>query len=255
MRLTTGPRENRHRPAVDPLFRSAAFHFGPRAIGIILSGNQNDGTAGLLRIKQGGGVAIVQDPVSALFSGMPRSAIGHGPVDHIVEPRLMGDLLKGLLAGQGGARKEARQPMTIDAMPPEAEIAREDRAHRPGVPSTQACPECHGVLWETQEGDLLKFRCRVGHGYTGEALLAHQVEQLEVAVWTALRSLEEHQALARRLAARSVRHGHSHAAAAFTEQAVDAEHRASLIRTALRLAHGESEAVTNEAAAARSGAR
>ena len=89
------------------------------------------------------------------------------------------------------------------------------------------------MLWETQEGGLLEFRCRVGHGYTAEALLVHQAEQLEVALWTALRALEEHQALARRLAARSVRQGHSHSAAAFTEQAVDAEHHASTIRNVL----------------------
>jgi two-component system, chemotaxis family, protein-glutamate methylesterase/glutaminase len=247
VRLTAGPKENRHRPAVDPLFRSAAEHYGARAVGIVLSGNQNDGTAGLLRLKNAGGIAMVQDPATALFPSMPRSALEHVPVDYVVAPARMGAVLRGLVSGTESSRIEASVPMTIDAVPPEspeAVIAREDRATRPGVPSTQACPECHGVLWESQEGDLLEFRCRVGHAYTAEALFAHQSEQLEVALWTALRALEEHQALAKRLAARSARQGHSLSAAAFTEQAVDAEHHASLIRTVLRLPQTEPEPET-----------
>jgi two-component system chemotaxis response regulator CheB len=238
MCLTSGPRENRHRPAIDPLFRSAARHYGPQAIGVVLSGNQNNGTAGLLRLKQSGGLAIVQDPASALFPAMPTSAMSHTPVDYVATPKEIGAMLAGVVSGEAGARTEASTSMTIDPDPSdllEGELALEDRAIRPGIPSTQACPECHGVLWESQEGDLLEFRCRVGHAYTAETLIAHQSEQLEVALWTALRALEEHQALARRLAARSFRQGQNHSAAAFTEQAVDAQHHASLIRTALRL--------------------
>ncbi|MFL5490512.1 MAG: chemotaxis protein CheB, partial [Gemmatimonadales bacterium] len=98
---------------------------------------------------------------------------------------------------------------------------------------TMTCPECHGTLWEVKDNALVRFRCRVGHAYSDEALLVHQSEQLEAALWTALRALEEHSALARRLAGRANSRGHSHSASSFTEQAMDAEHHASVIRTAL----------------------
>ena len=113
------------------------------------------------------------------------------------------------------------------------EVALEDRKTQIGVPSTMACPECHGVLWEHRDRDVLAFRCRVGHAFTEEALLSIQAEQLETALWTALRALEEHSALSRRLAARAAHGGHSHSASVFTEHAMDAEHHASTIRQVL----------------------
>lgn len=108
-----------------------------------------------------------------------------------------------------------------------------DRQTQPGSPATMTCPECHATLWETREGGLVHFRCRVGHAYTAESLLAHQADQLEAALWTALRSLEEHAALSRRLAARANTRGHAHSASALTEQAMEAEHHASTIRNVL----------------------
>jgi two-component system chemotaxis response regulator CheB len=113
------------------------------------------------------------------------------------------------------------------------EVAIEDRKTQAGIPSTMSCPECHGVLWEHRDGNVLAFRCRVGHAFTEEALLAIQAEQLEAALWTALRALEEHSALSRRLAARAATRGHSHSASTFTEHAMDAEHHASTIRSVL----------------------
>src|SRR5215216_964210 len=150
-RLTRGPKENGHRPAVDPLFRTAALSYGPRVVGIILSGNLNDGTAGLLRIKQRGGVAIVQDPETALYQGMPRSAIEHVAVDHVLTIQEISELLAEL------ARRpvESLEVSGISAEPrsdvPADEIAIVDRQTQPGMPSTMSCPECHGVLWEVKE--------------------------------------------------------------------------------------------------------
>jgi two-component system, chemotaxis family, protein-glutamate methylesterase/glutaminase len=233
VRLTRGPKENGHRPALDPLFRTAAFSYGSRVVGVILSGNLNDGTAGLLRIKQRGGVAIVQDPETALYQGMPRSAIEHVAVDHVLPVREISGLVTELASQPVGF-------LEVDGMSqetvPEAkadEVAMSDRQQQPGVPSTMSCPECHGVLWEVKNDQLVQFRCRVGHAYSAEALLVHQSEQLEAALWTALRSLEEHTALARRLAARAEGKGHKHSASSFTEQAMDAEHHASVIRAVL----------------------
>jgi two-component system chemotaxis response regulator CheB len=237
IRLATGPKENGHRPAVDPLFRTAADVYGPRVIGVVLSGSQNDGTAGLLSIRRAGGTAVIQDPDSALYPSMPRSALEHAGADHVLPVEQMAALLVRLTSEPVPAQ-EAQDTMTdedfeLQEIEDEEALVQQDRASQPGIPSTQTCPECHGTLWEVQDSGILKFRCRVGHSYTAEALAGHQAEQLEAALWTALRALEEHGALARRLAARALGAGHTHSAARFTEEAMDAEHHASVVRTVL----------------------
>jgi two-component system, chemotaxis family, protein-glutamate methylesterase/glutaminase len=251
VRLSRGPKENGHRPAVDPMFRTAAHSYGPRVVGVLLSGNLNDGTAGLLSIKQRGGMAVVQSLDTAMYQGMPRSAIEHVAVDHVLPPADISELLAEL-ALQPAPPLEVIS-MSDDVAPDQQadEFALADRHVQPGVPSTMSCPECHGVLWEVKEGELVRFRCRVGHAYSDEALLVHQSEQLEAALWTALRALEEHSALSRRLSARANSRGHSHSASAFTEQAMDAEHHASFIRNVLHA--GIRTAESPEAAVAAAG--
>jgi len=233
IRLTKGPKENGHRPALDPLFRTAAHSYGPRVIGVVLSGNLNDGTAGLLTIKQRDGIAVVQSLESALYQGMPRSAIEHVAVDHVLAPSEIPLVLSELALETVPHLKVVPMSQDLSAEQQADEFALADRHTQPGVPSTMSCPECHGTLWEVRDEDLVRFRCRVGHAYSDEALLVHQSEQLEAAMWTALRALEEHSALARRLAGRANSRGHSHSASSFTEQAMDAEHHASVIRTVL----------------------
>jgi two-component system, chemotaxis family, protein-glutamate methylesterase/glutaminase len=233
VRLSRGPKENGHRPAIDPLFRTAAHSYGPRVMGVVLSGNLNDGTAGLLSIKQRDGIAIVQSLETALYSGMPRSAIDHVAVDHVLAPSEIPLVLSELALEPVPHLKVVPMSQDLPAEQQADEFALADRHKQPGVPSTMTCPECHGTLWEVKDEELVRFRCRVGHAYSDEALLVHQSEQLEAALWTALRSLEEHSALARRLAARANSRGHAHSASSFTEQAVDAEHHASVIRRVL----------------------
>jgi two-component system, chemotaxis family, protein-glutamate methylesterase/glutaminase len=202
-------------------------------VGVILSGNLNDGTAGLLRIKQLGGVAIIQNPESALYQGMPRSALEHVAVDHVLPVHDIAGRVTDLADRPIGPVEVAAMPKDFTSDDQAEEIATADRHQQPGVPSTMACPECHGVLWEAKDEELVHFRCRVGHAYSAEALLVHQSEQLEAALWTALRALEEHSALARRLAGRAGARGHRHSASSFPEQAMDAEHHVSVIRTVL----------------------
>jgi two-component system chemotaxis response regulator CheB len=237
LRVSRGPKENGHRPAIDPLFRSAAHQYGRRVIGVLLSGNLSDGTAGLLTIKQWGGIAIVQDPESALHPGMPRSAIECVPVDHVLPVPAIPELLAELTAGRTPSGKDRvmaqADPLDLSTDSTLDQAAIEDRKTQVGMPSTMSCPECHGVLWEHRDGNVLAFRCRVGHAFAEEALLAIQADQLEAALWTALRALEEHASLSRRMATRAADRGHSHSASTFTEHAMDSEHHASTIRTVL----------------------
>jgi two-component system chemotaxis response regulator CheB len=231
--LSRGPKENGSRPAIDPLFRSAAGAYGSRVVGVVLSGNLNDGTAGLLKIKQRGGLAVVQSLETSLYPSMPQSAMENVAVDHVLPPSEIPTVLNELAAQPAELVEVPSMTEELDQADPADEVAIADRHTQPGVPSTMACPECHGVLWEVKDGELVKFRCRVGHAYSDEALLAHQSQNLEAALWTALRALEEHSALARRLAGRANSRGHARTASAFTEQAMDAEHHASVIRSVL----------------------
>ena len=233
IRVSRGPKENGSRPAIDPLFRTAARSYGPRVIGVILSGNLNDGTAGLITIKQRGGVAMVQTLESALYPGMPTSAMEHLAVDYALPPGEIAELLTELAQQPVDALEGRAMSNEIDPVDQQDEVSNEDRYTQPGIPSTMSCPECHGVLWEMKDQDLVRFRCRVGHTYSAEALLVHQSQNLEAALWTALRALEEHSALSRRLASRASSRGHARSASTFTEQAMDAEHHASVIRTVL----------------------
>jgi two-component system, chemotaxis family, protein-glutamate methylesterase/glutaminase len=232
--LSTGPRENGYRPAIDPLFRSAARFFGTRTVAVVLSGALDDGTAGLVAVKRAGGVTMVQDPDDALYQGMPSSAIEHNRVDRVLPAHaIAGEIAR--LAGD----PDAEQPPA--ALPPESGLVKvEDgmanlsmsavKGGNPGRPSAFSCPDCNGVLWELHDGDLIRFRCRVGHAWSPESLLSEQREQLEAALWIALRSLEERASLARRLAGPARQRGHRITAARFEEQAAESGNAAELVR-------------------------
>jgi two-component system chemotaxis response regulator CheB len=235
IRLYRGPRENGNRPAVDPMFRSAALAYGPRVVGVVLSGSLDDGTSGLLAIKRRGGIAVVQDPDDAMFSSMPQSAIDHVRVDHVVKLDRIGALLNDL-AQQPAPVEE--QPVSDDARKEteysELDLARiEDVGEHPGDLAPFGCPDCGGTLWELREGNLVRFRCRVGHAWTSEALLASQAETLDAALWTALRALEESASLSRELAERARGRGNDRMAERMADHAELAERRASTIRDVL----------------------
>lgn len=237
VRLPRGPRENGHRPAVDALFRTAARAYGRRVVGAVLSGTLDDGTAGLLAIKARGGVAVAQDPTDALFSGMPASAIENVAVDHVVPLSEIAPLLV-QLAHLRVKEEEMDQPARDREMDQESNIAALDMdavegKDRPGKPSGFSCPECHGVLWEQPDDALLRFRCRVGHAYSADTLLAEQSGGLETALWMALRALEEKAALAHRIATHAQQRNHAALAGRFEEQQRDSEQHAEIIRRLL----------------------
>ncbi|HEX6037151.1 chemotaxis protein CheB [Longimicrobium sp.] len=245
VRLVAGPRENGAIPAVDPLFRSAARWHGERVIGVVLSGNLDDGAAGLVAIKHRGGVAVAQDPDTALYDGMPRSAVETARVDHVVPVERVGALLCELVVRPPGAADPGGTP--VNHTPTETMDERIEREsdimemqpselgddERPGELSGFTCPECHGALWEIQEGEVLRYRCRVGHGYSADAMLAEQGRDVEAALWIAFRALRERAALCRRMAQRMAGRGQQVLAARQLEEAADAEQRAGVLRQVL----------------------
>jgi len=235
MRLVRGPRENNHRPAVDPTLRTAARVYGPRVVGVVLSGALDDGTAGMVAVKRRGGIAVVQDPKDALFPDMPRSVMEAIDIDYCLPKAELASLLVRL----------SHESVAVDVVPPVPEDLQKEAAieavemetleneERPGTPSVFGCPECGGVLWELQDGGSLRFRCRVGHAFGADGLLAAQSEGLDVALWTAFRTLEENAALARRIAIRARESQRTASARMFEKRAQRAERQAQVIRRAL----------------------
>jgi two-component system, chemotaxis family, protein-glutamate methylesterase/glutaminase len=203
LRVTKGPRENRFRPAIDPLFRTAAQVYGPGAIGVVLTGHLDDGTAGLWAIKRLGGTAVVQDPADAMYPSMPESALRHVEADHRVPLADIAPLLARLTAAPVAEPEPASVP---EAMEVEVKIAKEHNPvdaglERIGEPSSFACPECHGVLLQLKEGGRMRFRCHTGHAYSLDSLLAEIGESIEASVWNTIRALEEGGLLLERMGA------------------------------------------------------
>ena len=233
LQVTRGPRENRHRPAVDPLFRSAALVAGPRAIAVVLTGALDDGTAGMLAINRAGGIGVAQDPADALYPSMPSSAIAHARVDHVVPLAGMAGLLVRLVSEPHAAAVDPGS--TEGDLKLEQGIAALDRAalagdDRPGQPSPYSCPECGGVLWEIRDATFARYRCRVGHAYSPETMLGAQDDLLEEALWSAMKTLEESARLSQRLAANERERGRTWMAERFEEKEADARKRADVIR-------------------------
>jgi two-component system chemotaxis response regulator CheB len=237
IRVTHGPKENRYRPAVDPLFRSAARAYGPRVVGVILTGALDDGTAGLRDVKQRGGVAVVQDPLDALYPGMPKSALANVRVDYCLPLAEIAPTLVRLAhepAAEEGAYPVPDELEIENSITENSYEADMEAVGKLGVPSNFTCPECHGTLWEIRDGELLRFRCHVGHAYSADSLLAEQDENLENTLWAAVRALEENAHLARRVAKRlRERDPQSRVAERIGERAQNTEQHAQLLRQML----------------------
>ena len=237
IRLVRGPREHGVRPAVDPLFRSAAQSFGPRVVGVILSGNLDDGTAGLEMVKGRGGTSLVQNPEEAQYSGMIDSAIRNRCADEILPAVGIAARLVELSKVGAEEPEEAMFESEERAEDEEKEVAIEEldfaQLHgddQPGVVSAFVCPDCNGTLWELTNSDALRFRCRVGHAFAIDSLLARQQDAVENAFWVALRALEERGALMRRLLRRAEQSGHKAGIQRYNEEAKAVTERAKTIR-------------------------
>src|SRR5262245_12615240 len=243
IRLARGPHHNRRRPAIDPLFWSAAKAYSSRVVGVVLSGTLDDGTAGLATIKARGGIAIVQDPKTAAFSGMPTSALAYvdaecvplseigpaiaravereAPAFHPPEPAQLGEVMSSVMG----------DPTDME---------------RIGKPSIYACPECHGTLWEYDQDGVPQYRCRVGHSFTAESLLAEHDGSLEATLWAALRALEENTEMRRRLAERMEGLRQPQVAGRYRDRARESERHASTLRDLLTSEQGPSATPSEE---------
>jgi two-component system chemotaxis response regulator CheB len=233
LRVTRGLRENRVRPAIDPLFRSAAVAYGSRVVGVVLTGLQNDGTSGLLAIKRCGGIAIVQDPTDALYPNMPLNALEQVEVDYCVPLIKMGAILYRLNQEPAAAMPPIPQDLRIEVSIAENPTDHSVHTEELGESVAVICPECGGPLRELRDKGLRRYRCRLGHAFTAESLLEGQSEVIEYALWAAVRTMEDRVRILMTLAHGRREHNQSKLANTYETQAQELQMQAQQIRTML----------------------
>jgi len=236
LRITRGPKENRFRPAVDPLFRSAAYAYGKRVIGVILSGALDDGTAGLWRIKENGGITIVQDPTDAEVASMPESALREVQIDYCVPIAELADLLVALSSEEiienDEVMKDEKTKIEIDISLEENALIK--GAMDIGVLSTFACPECHGVLTRIMDGNLTRYRCHTGHAYSADALMVSLTENIEDGLYNAIRGMDETIMLLNHIGDHYAEVNQPKLAASYFKKANETQERSKLVRLAVQ---------------------
>jgi two-component system chemotaxis response regulator CheB len=230
MILGRGPRENMVRPAIDPLFRSAALHYGPRVIGVVLSGLLSDGAAGLNAIKRCGGMALVQEPSEAVADEMPLRALEATTVDLCVPSAKIGDVLSDLVREEAGTRLPVPPEIRL-----EVEIAAGERVGSETIggiadPAPLTCPTCGGVLSTLKAGSPLRFRCQVGHAFTADVLAKQQEGRVDEALRVALRIIEERAELVHRMAEDGRQSGRLAVAQMYDARANEYREYANMIR-------------------------
>jgi two-component system chemotaxis response regulator CheB len=232
--LSRGPRENRSRPAVDVLFRSAAAAYGPRVVGVVLTGLLDDGAAGLFDVKRRGGLAVVQDPDDALYASMPRSALRATDVDHVVPLVRLGGLLDRIVreAVPSDALLVPGDLLT-EVQIAEADMSNEHTADHLGHPSMFSCPECGGTLYEISTNGPRRYRCLIGHAYTARTLLAEQGLEAEHALLAAIRTMEQRAGMLEALARDKRGSGRQRSATSFDDRAAETRQHAEKLRALL----------------------
>jgi len=234
IRITKGPKENRFRPAIDPLFRSAAYVYGPRTIGVVLTGALDDGTAGLWTIKLRGGTAVVQEPADAMIRSMPLNALEHTAADYRLPVAEIGALL-GRVVREEAAPEPPLAEDEIEKTRREVKIAEgadglEENVMGFGELSPFTCPECRGVLTMLREGQIVRFRCHTGHALSANSLLYETGEIVEQKLWDGVRALDEVVMLLNRLGEQFALAGHTRAAEHCFDKAREAHERTQAIR-------------------------
>lgn len=235
VRVLRGPQENRFRPSIDALFRSAARSHGSRVIGMVLTGYLADGTVGLQTIKKRGGITVVQDPDEAEYPSMPRIALRYVNIDYTVPIVKAGALLVDLV-GQPAA--DERDFPTTPVIEIESNIAEQvmntkeflDNVESIGKRTTYTCPDCNGAIWQIGDEEPLKLRCHVGHSFTGEVFSAEQSQNVESALWSAIRIMEEKVTFSRQLAERKRKQNMNDSADAYEAEADALDREVAIVR-------------------------
>ncbi|MFI5956677.1 chemotaxis protein CheB [Cryptosporangium sp. NPDC051539] len=232
--LSRGPRENGHRPAIDPLFRSAVRVHGSAVVGVVLSGMLDDGAAGLATITRHSGVAVVQDPDDALYDGMPRAALAVCGSATVAPADKIGPIIALLVGEDPTPDAEPADPLLQhETAIAELNMDELNDSHRPGIPAGLGCPDCSGALFAVTEGPMTRYRCRVGHAWSPDSLLDRQNTAVESALWMALRTMEDKAALHRRLAESALDRGAPLTAGSNISAADELSESARLIRDLL----------------------
>jgi two-component system chemotaxis response regulator CheB len=236
LNVRRGPRENGQRPSIDALFRTAAHYYGPRVIGVVLSGALDDGASGLLAIGNAGGVTIVQDPSDARIPDMPANALARADAEYCLPAEQIPAVLASLVGEETDGEIPREVPLeTVEEAAVPEEASRSDEL---GRPSAFTCPECSGTLFEVDDAGELRFRCRVGHGYSSHALVEAQKESVERALWAALRALEERAALMNKMADGARRRGHGAVAQMFGDKATQINKDVALVHDLITTGRG-----------------
>ncbi len=234
LELSRGPRENRSRPAVDPLFRSAAVSKGTRVIGVVLTGLLDDGTAGMEAVKRCGGVTVVQDPSDAEQPDMPQSVLDSKvEVDYCLPLVEIAPLLIQLIETEAPVGSTIPEDLKI-----EVEMLRDGYRDQPqleqtGSSSPFVCPDCGGSLYKMEHTDVPRYRCRIGHAYSAKSLMAEQSEAVEKALVTAARALDERAKFYERMARDAVKRGSNSMTKSWKEQAKDLRAQEEVLRDLL----------------------
>ena len=234
LKLGQGPRENNARPAIDPLFRSMARCCGYRGIGAVLTGTLGDGASGLHTLHEYGGRTVVQDPGDAAFSGMPGAALTKFTPDHVTSLAAMPALFQRLVNEPQGTPAKPSSDLVYEVDLAKGGNGSMSQMDRIGQRSLLACPDCHGVMWEIVEGDLIRYRCHVGHAYTAELMSLALDENLKRALNSGLRALDERIALSRKLHDQAQNAGRTHLAASWRKKLVESEQEAEILRKSIR---------------------
>jgi two-component system chemotaxis response regulator CheB len=234
--VVRGPHENGLRPSIDVLFRSAALGYGARTVAVVLSGARDDGVAGASAVGARGGCVFVQDPDDSLFAALPAHTVVRDHPDRVLPlvelaPAISSAVQR--LSEEVEVRENEDGEMRLEAEYATLDAHALERDGPPGEPSVYSCPECGGVLWEVDDADLLRFRCRVGHAYSADGVVDGKGESVEVALWTAIRALQERAQLSERLARRVGRAGADRSRRRFEAIAEEARGQAETIRRLL----------------------
>jgi len=222
LKLGYGPKENRWRPSIDVLFRSAAISYNTHAIGIVLTGMLNDGVSGLKAIQRCGGTAIVQDPDEALFPDMPLNVLEQMEVDHKVPIAAMNDIIQKVVH-QEIPFMTPPEKLRIEAEISERTVTGDELISKLGKQTMLACPDCGGSLWEVKDDDVTHYRCHIGHVYGEQDLMLKQSEKFEAALWIAVRITEERRNMLAKLREKAMSRGFVKSAANYEENESELE--------------------------------